>query len=352
MKDIIDLNNDPIAVRNDDSRMASSSIDCDTHTLDNISTVEYRADKNFYPGYVRKAMTFTLDDGNLTYDKIFFSYTEPAGFKGVVNLVSSAITAANKAQYIEMYSDYEIGNHGKYHAFRLLESEKSRISNAAFNEATADQSKLYRNSQNSKLYHMYVPGVSGWRMGMLVEDFKQAVIDGTNELEDIFDREIGYYAFPNGYRDTDTGLPEYIEALGYYAVRKTGTLGSLTGFSLPADYKYITYNATVDDLLYNAKAYNDLADNGALKYFCFGLHAYDYNGKWDILKEFCDLYGNRPDTFWYATDREIFDYVNAVKALKLEKDRVVNDSDVTVYIKVDGEKKTVPARSFLTVDKR
>ncbi len=310
----------------------------------------YKIDKNYYPGYVRKTITFTLDDGDLSRDQLFFSYTEPAGFKGVVNLISSNINSYNKQQYIDMYSDYEIGNHGKYHVFRLNESQRSQIVDAPFVEAAADTSKLYKSADNDKIYHIYVAGVSGWRLAMFVDDFKAAVVEGHEELEAIFERKIGYYALPNGLRDTDAGIPEYIESLGYYAVRKTGDLGSSTGFSLPDDYTRITYNATVDNLLDYARQYDNLPDDGKLKYFSFGLHAFDYNNKWHILEEFCNRYGYRSDSFWYATDREIYDYVNAVNGLIINGDKVTNNSDITLYVKVGDKNEVVAPNSTVKLE--
>ncbi len=313
---------------------------------------DYRIEINYYPGYVRKAMTFTLDDGDLERDKTFFSYTEPAGFKGVVNLISSKITEQNKQAYIDMYSDYEIGNHGKFHVFRLQESDRSKIASEPFHPSTADKNKLYIADAQNKIYHCYVVGVSGWREAMFVEDFKACVAEGDRELEQIFGCEVSYYAFPNGFRTGDYAddpqLPAYIQSLGYYGVRKTGDLGGTTKFALPADYAFMTYNATVGNLLEYARAYDELEDDGKLKYFCFGLHAADYQNSWNVLATFCDTYGNRPDEFWYATDREIYEYAKAMEALVVDKGCVTNDSDVTLYIKVGGENKVIEPHS--TVD--
>ena len=43
-------------------------------------------DKNFFPGWVRKSITFTIDDGNIEMDKKFIDITVPAGIKGTFNL--------------------------------------------------------------------------------------------------------------------------------------------------------------------------------------------------------------------------------------------------------------------------
>ena len=38
-------------------------------------------DLHFYPGWTRKSMTFTIDDGNVKLDRKFLDITEPAGLK-------------------------------------------------------------------------------------------------------------------------------------------------------------------------------------------------------------------------------------------------------------------------------
>ena len=43
-------------------------------------------DLNFFPGWVRKSITFTIDDGNMKLDRKFLDITEPAMLKGTFNL--------------------------------------------------------------------------------------------------------------------------------------------------------------------------------------------------------------------------------------------------------------------------
>ena len=43
-------------------------------------------DINFFPGWVRKSVTFTIDDGNIKMDKKFLDIVKPAGILGTFNL--------------------------------------------------------------------------------------------------------------------------------------------------------------------------------------------------------------------------------------------------------------------------
>ncbi len=315
-----------------------------------------RIDTCFYPGHVRKAITFTLDDGNLSEDngdKTFFSYTAPAGFVGVVNLISSHITNENRQNYIDTYAAYEIGNHGKYHAFRMTAQEAERVTQEIYTPAQAekaDKEKIYADAHSPHVY--WVCKSNGWRQIMSAEDFKENIRIGGEELENIFDKPVGYYALPFGHYDIDdeAGIPAYIASLGYYAVRYSGNRLDCTDFSLAQDYIGISYNADADHLLDMGKAYLDFPDDGKLKYFCFGLHASDYIGKWDILQAFCDMCGHRPDLFWYATDRQIYEYAAALKRLRIQGNTVINPSALTLYIKVNGENVTLPPHTTMTFD--
>ena len=42
--------------------------------------MEHNIDVKFYPGWTRKAMSFSIDDGNLEMDKKFMDIVEPYGF--------------------------------------------------------------------------------------------------------------------------------------------------------------------------------------------------------------------------------------------------------------------------------
>ena len=99
------------------------------------------------------------------------------------------------------------------------------------------------------------------------------------------------------------------------------------------------YTANHTNLLKMAELYEQQEDDGNLKIFCFGLHSNDYENarKWDDLKEFANKYGNRPHDYYYATVGEIFDYADALKKLIVTESKVINPTDVDVYIRVDGK---------------
>ncbi|MCQ2385548.1 MAG: hypothetical protein MJ078_02580, partial [Clostridia bacterium] len=78
--------------------------------------MNHTVDTAFFPGWVRKSICFTIDDGNLQLDKKFLGYVKPAGIKGTFNL-TTPLRDVGKETYLALYEGYEIANHCRYHAY-------------------------------------------------------------------------------------------------------------------------------------------------------------------------------------------------------------------------------------------
>ena len=68
-------------------------------------------------------------------------------------------------------------------------------------------------------------------------------------------------------------------------------------------------------------------------------------GRWDSFEAFCAALGEHGESVWHATNIEVYDYVEASRALRFstDLDRVFNPSALDVWISVDGEPVEVPA---------
>ena len=62
-----------------------------------------KIDVNFYPGWTRKSVTFTIDDGNIPMDRKFISIVSPGGIKGTFNLNSNKMNDMTPEEYREFY---------------------------------------------------------------------------------------------------------------------------------------------------------------------------------------------------------------------------------------------------------
>ena len=274
-------------------------------------------DLNFFPGWVRKSITFTIDDGNLKLDRKFLDITEPAGLKGTFNL-NTPLKRGTPEEYVAFYKGYEIANHCKYHPMAFTHKMPVRpISEDAFDKATADPAYLYRAEEENLYWGCEIPRNRWWHFGAQQND---AVFEG-------------------------------LKKQGFRSIRKTGNVMDSTGFALPADRMAWSYNANNTCMEEVGAQYDALADDGELKFFAFGVHSHDFENAdcWDVLIDFCDKYGNRPNDFWYACVGEIFDYEDAVKAVKITDEKIINPSPIDLYIKIDGEKVKLMANSEIDI---
>ena len=289
----------------------------------------------FYPSYTKKALTFTIDDGNMKYDAMLLDILKPCGIKGTFNLCSNLHRGKEQLSK-EFYEGYGIANHSKYHPLVNFDGIEYVLSDEPFNEDTADKTKIYRVQGNEGFFWVIRP--NGWRQMVFEDDFITYIKEGKEELEGIFtDREIKDYVWPY-CEQNNAHVKEFIRKT-HRSARKTGCTLDSTRFAIPADKYAWSYNATDTNLLEIMKKYEEYPPDAELKFFAFGVHSIDFerDGKWDDLRVFAQMYGGRPDTYWYATVGEIFDYDEAVKMLDISDGRVLNRSELTVYVKIDDE---------------
>ena len=67
-------------------------------------------------------------------------------------------------------------------------------------------------------------------------------------------------------------------------------------------------------------------------------YEFDIHNNWHVIEEFAAFMGNRDD-IWYATNIEIYDYMQAQRTLVLSADHtmVYNPSAMEVWFSCDGE---------------
>ncbi len=299
-----------------------------------------RVDLNFFPGWTRKSISFTIDDGNLKLDRKFLGILKPYGFLGSFNLVSSSITPENRDEYIELYRGYEITNHCKYHPFAILEDDTREISDEPYSPETADPKFLYR-SDVSGLYHE--GSKKSYRLGARSDVYLALAEEGRRELEEIFgEGSVHAFVWPYG-KQADPKIFKGLCESGYMYIRKTGDFDNKTGFAVCDDRMNFSYNAHNFNMLDIMEKYEAYPDDGELKMFTFGVHSHDFEnaGNWDVLETFAEKYGNRPEDYYYASVYDIFSYEDAVKSVTVTDTEVINPTDIKLYIKIDGKRVTL-----------
>ena len=82
-------------------------------------------------------------------------------------------------------------------------------------------------------------------------------------------------------------------------------------------------------------------------------HSYEFetNNNWNVIEEFCEYMGNREE-IWYATNIEIFEYLEAYKQLKASADgtKVYNPTTTTLYFNVAGRDYKIEPGETVTVE--
>ncbi len=301
----------------------------------------------FFPGYTRKSITFSIDDGNVMYDRKFLDIVKPCGIKGTFNLCSHSMKGMTKEEYVKFYEGYEIANHCKYHPFAFRDDKEYKFTDEIFDENTADPELVYKKSGIDDQY-MFRAG-NGWRMITDADTYLRYEEEGKRELEAVFgEGSVKSFVWPYG-KQCNKKVLDGIFSRGYYGVRMTGDTFDRDGFAIPKDRNNWSYNANNVKLLEVAKMYEAYPDDGGLKFFCFGVHSVDFerSGNWNELEEFAKKYGNRSNDYWYASVGAIFAYEDAVNALIIGENMIENPSDIAVYVKINGEEKSLYPKSIL-----
>ncbi|MBO5945219.1 MAG: polysaccharide deacetylase family protein [Clostridia bacterium] len=300
--------------------------------------------KPLYPNLSRKAITFTMDDGNMTYDRRLIEILAPAGITGTFNLVSDRINDKNIEEYRTLYKGYEITNHVKMHPRVILPTEELDYSDEPFDINTADKTKIYK-AASEGVYYVYMR--TWWGVIATTEAYCRLVDEGHRELEEVFGKgSVKAFVWPYR-RQEDEAIHEYLKEYGYSSVRRTG----LEGFDIPENLMDWCYNAIHNNVLDRAREFEALPDDGRLKYFALGVHAIDFerDGKWADLETFAEKYGTRNADYFYATVGEIFDYATAFARLSVEDGAIVNPTDETLYAELDGRAVVIPPNTRLEV---
>ena len=316
-----------------------------------------KIDTAYFPGFTRKSLTFTIDDGNIEYDTKLLDILRPHGILGTFNL--HRCDRLTTEEYRALYSGYEIANHCKNHALVIKEGMNIPISDKPFDAEHSDISYLYKIADGVYNIHIYTywgkntgnyEPPRGWHAIAPLEDYKRFAVETKEELEKIFGKgTVKSFAWPHG--NGSDGARSFLIEEGYTNIRKTGDLRDRTGFDMPSDRFGWTYNAHDTTLLEVMELYESYPDDGKLKFFSFGVHSADFerNSTWEALEEFARKYGDRPNDYYYGTVADILDYEDALGSLVISEREISNPSKRTLYLTVDGERVTLDAGAHLSL---
>ena len=262
-----------------------------------------------FPQWKEKALTFSYDDGNIK-DRDLVELFNKYGVKGTFNLNSAkfyengATGNISKKEIKKLYKGHEVAVHTVHHPF-LEKMPESVIATE--------------------------------------------VLDDRRNLEKYVDYPVRGMAYPFGTYDE-----RVINVLKVVGIKYSRTTEAHHNFVLPTNWlKMPSTCHHADGRLFelaekfvnsSPKKESYFTTHGWL-FYVWG-HTYEFRTKedWDRIEEFFKLVSNRDDV-WYATNIEIYDYIEAYRALEYSVDltRVYNPTAIDVYIVHEDKQYKIPA---------
>lgn len=269
-----------------------------------------------FPDGRKKSVTLSYDDG-VEQDIRLIKIMNDAGLKGTFNL--------NSGCFKNPETVYESGR-----IHRRMSKE--------------DCVKLYKNSGHEVAVHSLThPFLEQLSDSMLAYE----ILEDRKNLEELFDTVVRGMAYPFGtYNDRVT------ETLKNLGIAYSRTVHSTEKFDIPQDW--LRLNPTCH---HNNGHLTELVDSfltGEAKHapwlFYMWGHSYEFEGNdnWDVIEKFADTIGGKKD-IWYATNIEIYDYIQAYNKLRfsVRGNLVENPTATDLYFETNNELYMVKAGECL-----
>lgn len=272
-----------------------------------------------FPDFKRKALTLSYDDG-VRQDKRLIEIMRRHGLKGTFNI--------NAGLFSDTYEGQEKGRMTKQEALDLYRQSGMEVAIHGYK-------------------HLSLPLVDS---GVAVND----VCTDRKELEKMFGRIIKGMAYANGAYNDDV-----VDILQKNGIDYARTVVSTEQFDLPSDWLRLpaTCHHNNPRLMELAKQFVEQGErpyfwhNRPQMFYLWG-HSYEFDDcdNWHVIEEFADYVGNRED-IWYATNGEIYAYLQACDRLEFSLDGslVHNPNGINVWIDYFGKKHIVPAGQTITL---
>ena len=261
------------------------------------NVVEKSPIKNIYvcfPGGKHKVVTMSYDDGR-EEDRRLVEIFNKYGIKGTFNIngMLSSDDRVKPEEYKELYKGHEVASHTALH-----------------------------------------PTIARCPD----EQILQQVLEDRRILESFVGYPVRGLAYPNG------SVNERItQMLPFAGIRYGRTVHSTHTYAMPDNYMLWdpTTHHNHPEAMDLAKAFTALFKTQYLYMMYIWGHSYEFTDKnnWDRIEELCKILGGREDT-WYATNIEIYDYMNEASRLQTSVDGsfTYNPSAFDIYLEVDGDK--------------
>lgn len=259
--------------------------------------------KILFPGFLKKALTFSYDDNN-TQDRRLTEIFRKYGLSATFNINTGSFGQRG-------HIDDHFGFYCEYN--RIEESEVR---------------ELYKGFEiaSHTVDHILLPEVDS-------ETFDRQVIDDCLKIEELCGTRAVGLAYPCGVYDDKTA--EHLSRIGIIYAR---TIKDTHGFSIPESF--LKWHPTCHD---HDPMVGEITDaflkNGTaeLRLLYIWGHAFEFDkndtDRWADMEALCRKLSGKND-IWYATNREICEYITAARAFK---ESGVNNSGIDLFADIDGD---------------
>lgn len=248
-----------------------------------------------YPKGLRKALTFSYDDGEI-FDRKLAELLRSHGMKGTFHLNSGNLEPGGKGNYHvgteelkEVYEGHEIACHGVQHR----------------NPTTLTRQQLL----------------------LELQDDRKALEKLTGRLVQGMSYAFGSYS------------PEVIEVAKIAGIKYSRTVNSTHGFFPPADFMQWHPTCHHDDrLLELGDSFLNVAGFYELPLMYVWGHSFEFgrSGDWSVIEAFAEKMAGRED-IWYASNMEIYSYISATRQQEFSADGLTMYNPTVVSIWVSTE---------------
>ena len=253
-----------------------------------------------------RALTLSYDDG-VEQDIRLIDILDKHGIKATFNL--------NSGRYAEEGKVYPEGTIHR----RLSESAVT---------------KLYSNPNHEVAVHAIThPHLEYMSPATIAYE----IIKDRENLEAQFGTIVRGMAYPYGtYNDT------VVEVLKSCGIAYARTTAATKKFTIPTDWLRLpsTCHHNAPELMELAEKFVTTKHVGEPMLFYLWGHSYEFEGKdnWNVIEEFAAYMGNR-DNVWYATNIEIYEYIEDYNRLVFSVDggTIYNPTCRTLYFSLNGK---------------
>ena len=264
-----------------------------------------------FPGGLPKAITLSYDDG-MSQDIKLVELMKKYGFKGTFNLNAGVIPPEGVTPKADKYPP------------RLHASLYKKI-------FTPDVAEVACHS----FTHPPLPDIP---LAMVTKE----IINDREKLEEIFGGVVRGMAYPVGlYND------EVVEILKNAGICYARTIRSTERFDIPKDWLRLpaTCHHKNPRLMELVEQFDTPVQREPRLFYLWG-HSYEFDDddNWAVIENFFKRLAGKED-IWYATNIEVYDYVQAFKRLEFSADNlcVYNPSALDVWIGLKDELFHIPA---------